>query len=492
MVPDPPRELREVVAAVRSGTASAEEETRGILDRIERFDPGLNAFHEVFAEEALAAAREIDRRVAAGDDPGPLAGAVIAVKDNIATTLGRTTCSSRMLESWRSPFNATCVERLLAAGAIVVGKTNLDEFAMGSSGEHCAWGPVRNPWDPERVPGGSSAGSAAAVAAGLCHAALGSDTGGSIRQPAAFTGCVGLKPSYGRVSRYGLVAFGSSLDQVGPLTRSVADAALLLEVIGGNDRLDSTSAATDVAGIAAAAESGTGRLDGVRVGLPSEYLSDSNHPAVNESVRAAAAAMERLGATLVEVHLPLTEIGISTYYVIAPAEASSNLARFDGIRYGRRAEPRAGEDLESIYARSRGEGFGAEVQRRIMIGTYVLSAGYYDAYYRRALQVRRLIGEEFARAFTACDVLLGPTAPTPAFKLGSQRDPLSMYLCDVYTVNAPIAGICGVSVPGGFVEEDGKPLPMGLQLQAPAFAEGGLLRAAACLETALGRCPLAC
>ncbi|MGA1400149.1 MAG: Asp-tRNA(Asn)/Glu-tRNA(Gln) amidotransferase subunit GatA [Phycisphaerales bacterium] len=491
MPPDAGSDLVGHVEAVRAGRVSAESEAAAMLARIERLDGGIHAYHEVFAEEALEEARAIDRRVAKGEDPGPLAGALVAVKDNIATTLGRTTCSSRMLEHWRSPFEATCVERLRAAGAIVVGKTNLDEFAMGSSGEHCAWGPVRNPWDRERVPGGSSAGSAAAVAAGLCHAALGSDTGGSIRQPAAFCGCVGLKPSYGRVSRYGLVAFGSSLDQVGPIARSVRDAATILEAIAGEDRFDSTSSPRPVESIAASLPGVGGRCDGLRVGVPKEYLSEANDPAVNDAVHRAMDSFRSRGAEIVEVSLPLTEVGISTYYVIAPAEASSNLARFDGIRYGFRASAKPGEGLEDLYARSRAEGFGAEVQRRIMIGTYVLSAGYYDAYYRRALQVRRRIAEEFAEAFEHCDVLLGPTAPTPAFRLAAQHDPLSMYLCDVYTVNAAIAGICGVSIPAGFVESDGSRLPLAVQLQAPAFAERSLLAAAATLEQAFGRSPIA-
>lgn len=491
MPPESMPDLVEQVEAVRAGRRSAASEAAAILARIERLDGGIHAYHEVFAHETIEAAQAIDRRVAKGEDPGPLAGALIAVKDNIATSIGRTTCSSRMLEQWRSPFEATCVERLRAAGAIVVGKTNLDEFAMGSSGEHCAWGAVRNPWDRGRVPGGSSAGSAAAVAAGLCHAAIGSDTGGSIRQPAAFCGCVGLKPSYGRVSRHGLVAFGSSLDQVGPIARSVRDAAAILEAIAGEDRFDSTSSPRPVEAIASSLPGAADRCDGLRVGVPKEYLSDANDPAVNDAVRRAMDSFRSRGAQVVDVSLPLTEVGISTYYVIAPAEASSNLARFDGIRYGFRAAPRAGEDLEGLYARSRAEGFGAEVKRRIMIGTYVLSAGYYDAYYRRALQVRRRIAEEFAEAFAHCDVLLGPTAPTPAFRLAAQHDPLSMYLCDVYTVNAAIAGICGVSIPAGFVEAEGSRLPLAVQLQAPAFAERSLLAAAANLEQAFGRSPIA-
>jgi len=487
-LPAPPATARAHAAAVAAGKTSAEAGVATVLARVEAIDrgpQGLNAYHEVFAEESLARAREIDARVRGGGRVGRLAGVTVAVKDNIATTLGRTTCSSRFLETYRSPFSATCVERLLAEDAIVLGKTNLDEFAMGSSGEHCAWGPVRNPHDPTRVPGGSSAGSAAAMGAGLCHAALGSDTGGSIRQPAAFCGCVGLKPSYGRVSRWGLVAFGSSLDQVGPLCKDTADAALLLEVIGGLDPRDSTSRSDTVPAILAAAESPE-PARGLRVGVPVEYLDERNHPAVNASVRRVAELLEAQGASIERIALPLTELGISTYYVIAPAEASSNLARFDGIRYGRRAEPRAGEPLEMLYARSRAEGFGTEVQRRIMIGTYVLSAGYYDAYYRRALQVRRLIVEEYERAFRRCDLLLGPTAPTPAFALGGHADPLSMYLCDVYTVNASLAGLCAVSLPAGAVSEGGKSLPLAVQLQAPAGAEAVLMRGAALVEGVVG------
>jgi aspartyl-tRNA(Asn)/glutamyl-tRNA(Gln) amidotransferase subunit A len=491
MAPDPPATLGDHVEAVRAGDRSALETLEAMLARIEAIDAGesgLNAYHEVFAEEARAEAARIDRVVAAGGDPGPLAGALIAVKDNIATTTGRTTCSSRILENWRSPFEATCVTRIREAGAIVIGKTNLDEFAMGSSGEHCAWGPVRNPHDRSRVPGGSSAGSAAAVAGGLCHAALGSDTGGSIRQPAAFCGCVGLKPSYGAVSRHGLVAFGSSLDQVGPLTRTVSDAASLFAAMAGSDRFDSTSADRDWSALRD--EEIASPIEGLRVGVPESFLDARNAPEVNAAVRRAISLLEDQGAVTVPVELPLTDIGLSTYYVVAPAEASSNLARFDGIRYGRRAAPRPGESLEEIYARSRAEGFGSEVKRRILIGTYVLSAGYHDAYYRRALQARRLIAEEYGRAFERCDVLLGPTAPTPAFELGGKKDPLSMYLCDVYTVNAAIAGICGISIPAGSTA-DARPLPLAVQLQAPAFEEARLLRAASMLEAALGMAEVA-
>ncbi|MBM4114100.1 MAG: Asp-tRNA(Asn)/Glu-tRNA(Gln) amidotransferase subunit GatA [Phycisphaerae bacterium] len=467
--------------AVRNRSTSAEAVVASHLRRIHAANPALNAFHEVFDDAALARAREIDARAERGEDPGPLAGVPLAAKDNIATRLGRTTCSSRILENYRSPFDATVIERLLDAGAVLIGKTNLDEFAMGSSTEHCAWGAVSNPWDPSRVPGGSSGGSAAAVAADLCAIALGSDTGGSIRQPASLSGCVGLKPTYGRVSRYGLVAFGSSLDQIGPLTRSVRDAALVLDAICGLDPLDSTSADREP-------ESFTAGLDDaptpLRIGVPREYLSDANDPDVNRVVNEAIEVYRSAGAEIVPVELPLTDVGISTYYVIAPAEASSNLARFDGIRYGHRTTARSGDELFDLYARSRAEGFGEEVQRRIMLGTYVLSSGYYDAYYDRAMRVRRLIKQEFDTAFRACDAILGPTSPTPAFKTGELADPLAMYLCDVYTVNANIAGICGVSLPGGFALRDGRELPIGVQLQAPAFAERALLRIARLFERA--------
>jgi len=481
MVPD----ATSIRDAIRSRATSAEAIVAAHLRRIEASNPDLNAYHEVFRDESLARARSIDERLDRGGDAGPLAGVPIAIKDNIATTLGQTTCSSRMLKGYRSPFDATVVERLLSAGAVVVGKTNLDEFAMGSSTEHCAWGPVKNPWDPSRVPGGSSGGSAAAVAADLCAVALGSDTGGSIRQPAALCGCVGLKPTYGRVSRYGLVAFGSSLDQIGPLTRSVRDAALVLNAIAGVDPRDSTSAERPAEDFAA-------RLDeapsSIRIGVPREYMSSANDPEVNRVVEEAIDCYRSQGATIVPVELPLTDLGISTYYVIAPAEASSNLARFDGIRYGHRAAARPGDELFDLYARSRAEGFGPEVQRRIMLGTYVLSSGYYDAYYNRALRVRRLIKAEFDKAFEVCDAIIGPTSPTPAFRAGENSDPLAMYLCDVYTVNTNIAGICGISLPGGFVERDGRQLPVGVQLQGPAFEEESLLRIARLFERERAAC----
>jgi len=445
-----------------------------VLARIERFNPQLNALNEVLADDALERAAQIDR----DRSGGLLAGLTIAVKDNIATTEGHTTCSSMMLKNYRSPFEATIITKLRDAGAVFIGKTNLDEFAMGSSTENSAFGAVRNPWDPSRVPGGSSGGSAAAMAADLCDIALGSDTGGSIRQPASLCGVVGLKPTYGRVSRYGLVAFGSSLDQIGPITRSVRDAAAVLQVIAGVDAHDSTSADVPVPSYL---ESLDEPIAGLRVGVPREYVSEANDPSVNAAILAAIEVYRGLGATIVDIDLPLTDLGISTYYVIAPAEASSNLARYDGIRYGHRATLAPGEDLFDLYAKSRAEGFGPEVKRRIMIGTYVLSSGYYDAYYKRALQVRRLIKDEFDRAFEHCDVLLGPTSPTPAFEIGGKSDPLSMYLCDVYTVNTNIAGICGISLPGGMSASS---LPIGIQLQAKAFAETTLLRAARMFESA--------
>jgi aspartyl-tRNA(Asn)/glutamyl-tRNA(Gln) amidotransferase subunit A len=475
--------VSEIAGEVRAGRRTAREVVDSFLARIRALDGELQSFRETFTNEAMQAAASIDRRMAGGEDPGPLGGVPIAVKDNIATSIGRTSCGSRMLESYRSPFEATAVQRLIDAGAIVIGKTNCDEFAMGSSTEHCAFGATANPWDLDRVPGGSSGGSAVAAAAGLCAAALGSDTGGSVRQPAALCGAVGLKPSYGRVSRYGLVAFGSSLDQIGTLSRTVEDAALLLRAMAGVDWRDSTSAELPV-------EDYLARLNepimDLRVGVPRQYRSPDNDPAVNAALDEAIEMFRGLGATIVEVDLPLTDYGISTYYIIATAEASSNLARYDGIRYGRRAAVGVGDDLQAVYERSRAEGFGPEVQRRVMLGTYVLSAGYQDAYYLRALKVRRLIKQEFDRVFERCHALLGPTSPTPAFRRGEKTDPLSMYLCDVYTAKTNIAGICGISLPAGLTEVDGRRLPIGVQLQCPAFQETTLLRIARTFETNSG------
>ncbi|MCH2133636.1 MAG: Asp-tRNA(Asn)/Glu-tRNA(Gln) amidotransferase subunit GatA [Phycisphaerales bacterium] len=470
----------ETATAIREGNQSAMDALEACLSRIESGDTATRSFQHVQADAARAEARAVDDAIAAGRDVGPLAGVPIAIKDNIVMTGRETNCGSRILEGYHSPFESTATDRLRSAGAVLVGTTRCDEFAMGSSTEHCSSGSVGNPWDTDRVPGGSSGGSAAAVAAGLVPAALGSDTGGSIRQPACLCGVTGLKPSYGRVSRWGLVAFGSSLDCIGPLTRDVPDAAALLNVIAGPDRRDSTSVDTEPPDYLAALED-TGPLV---VGIPRQHRHKGNHPAVEAAVDEARATLEAQGATTVEVDLAMTDHGIATYYVVATAEASSNLARFDGIRYGRRASMNPGETLEDLYARSRGEGFGPEVRRRIMLGTYVLSAGYYDAYYKKALQARRVIHEEYKSVFEKCDVLLGPTTAEPAFRMGSIADPLTMYLCDRYTVGANIAGIPAISIPGGHTEVDGVTLPVGVQLQAPFLGEPTLLRVANQLQQA--------
>lgn len=461
--------------AIRRRDISASELVRQTLARIEAIDPRVQAFNSVLAAHALARAREIDdRRI-----DGPLAGVPIAIKDNLCTRFGTTTCSSKMLAHFHAPYDATVVRQLEAAGAVIVGKTNLDEFAMGSSTENSAFHVTRNPWDIDRVPGGSSGGSAAALAAGMCLGSIGSDTGGSIRQPAALCGLVGLKPTYGRVSRYGLVAFASSLDQVGPFGWTVADAALLLNVIAGHDPLDSTSAPGAVPDHLADLER---PVSGLRVGIVKEYRdAEGLDPQVRAAIEAAIAEYEELGAQIVEVSLPSARYAIAAYYVIAPSEASSNLARYDGVHFGHRTSE-AVHDIIELFSKSRAEGFGDEVKRRIMIGTYALSSGYYDAYYNRALKVRRLIKQEFDRAFEQCDVILTPTSPTPAFRIGEKSsDPLSMYLCDVFTVTCNIAGIAGMSLPCGFTT-GAKPLPIGLQLLGPAFGEPTLLRVARMYE----------
>jgi aspartyl-tRNA(Asn)/glutamyl-tRNA(Gln) amidotransferase subunit A len=435
-------------------------------------DP-LNAFHEVWNDDATKMAASVRHDT-------PLCGATIAIKDTIVTKLGTTTCGSRMLQGYQSPFNATVIDRLLDAGAVLVGKTNCDEFAMGSSSEHCAWGAVKNPWDQSRVPGGSSGGSAAAVAARMCNGALGSDTGGSIRQPAALCGIVGYKPTYGLVSRFGLVAFASSLDQIGTFTQTVEDAAILTQTIAGFDELDSTSRDEPAPELLKELHE---PVESLRVGVPSQYIGEQNDSDVNAAIKDAIETYRQLGATIVDLDLPLTDVGISTYYVIAPAEASSNLARYDGIRYGYRTDTPC-KNLFELYAKSRSEGFGSEVKRRIMLGTYVLSSGYYDAYYKNALRVRRLIKQEYESAFTKCDVIMGPTSPSVAFKIGEKADPLSMYLCDIYTANTNIAGVCGISIPCGFSTATGSPLPIGLHLQAPWYADANLLRIAQMFQTA--------
>ncbi len=472
-----PESIGDIVQAVRGGVTTAPAGLEERLVRIEEGDGPLGCFQDVRADTARAHAAAIDARVQAGDDPGPLAGVPIALKDNIMVRGEPATCGSRILEDFVSPYDATVATRLMDAGAVLLGRTRCDEFAMGSSTEHCAFGPVRNPWGSNRVPGGSSGGSAAAVAAGFVPCALGSDTGGSIRQPAALCGVTGLKPTGGRVSRWGLVSFAPSMDQIGPFTRSATDAASVMSVMAGMDPRDDTSAK------APADFDIDHDLTSLRIGIPQEHLDEGNHPAVNEAVAAAADTFASLGCTIVPVNLEATELGIACYYVLGPAEASSNLARFDGIRYGRRVED-PGATLDEVYDRSRSEGLGAEATRRIMLGTYVLSAGYYDAYYTRALQVRRLIHDEYARVFSKVDLLLGPTVPAPAFRLGEFDDPLSMYLCDKYTVTANIAGICGLSMPGGTTEIDGETLPIGVQLQGPVLADATLLNAAAGFQQA--------
>jgi aspartyl-tRNA(Asn)/glutamyl-tRNA(Gln) amidotransferase subunit A len=470
----PPGPVHEIASAVRAGELAAVAVVEEHLARIDAREPELHAFVRVTADEARAAAELIDRRVAGGDDPGPLAGVPIALKDNMCTRGVPTTCSSRILEGWTPPYDATVVERLAAAGAVVVGKTNLDEFAMGSSTENSAFGPTRNPYDPSRVPGGSSGGSAAAVAAGFSAGALGSDTGGSIRQPAAFCGVVGVKPTYGLVSRYGLVAFASSLDQIGPLATSVADAALLLEVIAGHDPADSTSIQAPPPRLVEGLDAG---VDGLRVGVVQELMAGGIAADVAERVRAAADALAGAGAKVDEVSVPATVYGVSAYYLIAPAEASSNLARYDGVRYGLRVPAATAAEMN---AATRAAGFGAEVKRRIMLGTYALSAGYYDAYYGKAQRVRTLILRDFEAAYDRFDVLLSPTTPTTAFELGAKvDDPLAMYLSDVCTIPSPLAGHPAMTVPFG-TGADG--LPVGVQLMAPTLAEETMFRAAAVLE----------
>jgi aspartyl-tRNA(Asn)/glutamyl-tRNA(Gln) amidotransferase subunit A len=450
------------------------EETTAEFLRAIRRGAHLNGFLAVFEEQALERAREVDRRISAGA-AGSLAGMVLAVKDSICVRDAPCTCASRILKDFVPPYSATAVDRLLAQDAVLIGKTNLDEFAMGSSGENSAFGAVRNPLDDSRVPGGSSAGSCVSVAAGMAHAALGTDTGGSIRQPASFCGIVGLKPTYGRVSRYGLVALASSFDQIGPFASTVSDAAVVLGVIAGHDPRDSTSAAVPVPDYAAAL---TGDVRGLRVGLPREAFPEGLSEDVRTAVRHAADRFRDAGATVTDVSLPHSEYTISAYYVLMTAEASSNLARYDGVRYGSRAS--GVRNLKDMYLRSRSEGFGPEVKRRIMLGTYVLSAGYYDAYYRKAQKVRRLIQNDFHNAFRLVDLLLLPTTPTTAFRLGEKvNDPLQMYLSDVYTVSANLAGVPAVSVPAG---TGAFGLPVGVQLIGRHFDEGTLLRAADFLE----------
>lgn len=472
-------ELRTLLAA---GEITAEQTVADCLARVEATEPQVGAMLQVRADDALAEARAYDK---AGFDPGkPLWGIPVAVKDVLCTRGQRTTCGSKILENFTPVFDATSVARLREAGAVLIGKTNMDEFAMGSSTENSAYFPTRNPWDLQRVPGGSSGGSGATVAARQCPAALGTDTGGSIRLPASFCGVVGLKPTYGRVSRFGMVAYGSSLDQIGPMTRSVEDAARVLGVIAGHDRRDSTSVNVPVPDYVAALKA-RGDLSGLRIGLPEEYWSEGLAPEVAAACNAAVETMRSLGAVTVPVKLSMTEYAIATYYIVAMAEASSNLARFDGVRYGHRN--RDASELIDMYTRSRTEGFGDEVQRRIIIGTYVLSSGYYDAYYRKAAQVRRLLREDFLKAFESCDLIAGPVCPTTAFKVGDKADPLQMYLMDIFTISANLAGLPGLSLPVGLGADTG--MPVGMQFMGPAFSEELMLGAAHRLEQALPLLP---
>jgi len=470
-VSEPLATLAELRAALAAGTTSSRDLVGRALERAAGRGAELGAFRQLRAEAALAEADVADARRAAGEVRGPLDGIPVAVKDNFSQQGEPNGCASKILEGYLAPYDGAAVEGLARAGAVIVGRTHMDEFAMGSSTENSPYGPARNPWDPERVPGGSSGGSAVAVAAGIVPVAYGSDTGGSIRQPAAYCGVVGMKPTYGRVSRYGLVAFASSLDQIGPFARSAADAAVALAAVAGHDPRDSTSLPDPVPDYAAGLD---GDVRGLVVGLPREYFVEDGVDAdVLARVREAVETLQAAGVEVREVSLPHSEYAIAAYYLIATAEASSNLARFDGVRYGHRAES-AGR-LRELYERSRSEGFGPEVKRRILLGTYVLSAGYHDAYYTKALRVRTLLRRDFEAAFEGCDVLATPTAPEPAFRIGENTaDPLRMYLADIYTVAAPLAGIPGVSIPCGLA----RGLPVGLQLLGPPLSEGRLLRVA--------------
>ena len=461
--------IAQLAAGLRNGDFSSEELTRAYLDRIAKHDGTLNSFITVSESEALQQARQADQRLKAGDST-TLTGIPVAQKDIFCTDGVLTTCGSRMLENFVAPYNATVIEKFNAAGAVMLGKTNMDEFAMGSSNETSYYGPVRNPWNTDTVPGGSSGGSAAAVAARLVPAASGTDTGGSIRQPAALCGITGLKPTYGRVSRYGMIAFASSLDQGGPLAQTAEDAAILLNTMAGFDRRDSTSIEEAVPDYTATLND---TIKGLKIGLPKEYFGEGLDADVGKVVEAAIEEYKKLGVEIVDISLPNTHLAVPAYYVVAPAECSSNLSRFDGVRFGHRCE--APKDLEDLYKRSRGEGFGPEVKRRIMIGTYALSAGYYDAYYLKAQKVRRLISEDFKQAFQQVDVIMGPTSPSVAFKLGEKKDdPITMYLSEIYTIAANLAGLPGISIPAGLVNE----LPVGLQIIGNYFAEARLLNVA--------------
>jgi aspartyl-tRNA(Asn)/glutamyl-tRNA(Gln) amidotransferase subunit A len=468
------KSAHEISQMIRKGETTSEEVTRCSLDRIEKNDHKLGAFLEVFADEAMENAKEVDRKLKNGEKLPPLAGVPVGVKDNMCLKGHKATCGSKMLENFVSPYDATVVEKLKANGAVIMGKLNMDEFAMGSSNETSAFKKVKNPYDLERVPGGSSGGSAASVAAGEVYCSLGSDTGGSIRQPAAFCGIVGMKPTYGRVSRYGLVAFASSLDQIGPFARDAQDCAMMMNAICGHDSKDSTSASVKDEDFT---KGMTGDIKGMKIGVPMNYLGEGIDEGVRKVTLETIEKLKSLGAEIKEISLPLSEYALAVYYILASSEASSNLARFDGVRYTHRAK--SFDDVTDLYFQSRSEGFGDEVKRRIMLGTYALSAGYYDAYYKKALRVKTRIIDEYKDTFKQVDMVMTPTAPSTAFKIGEKaNDPLSMYLNDIYTVPVNIAGLPGISVPAGLSDK----LPVGIQLIGNYFEEGKLLNAAYALE----------
>jgi len=473
-----PKTLAELRAEIASGATKAADLAAGYYDRIAQVNPRLNVYLSLTKERALQQAERVDALAAKGDPLPPLAGIPVGIKDVLVTQGAPSTAGSKILKGYHPPYDATAVARLEAAGAVLLGKLNCDEFAMGSSNENSAYGPVRNPVDTERVPGGSSGGSAAAVAANMAVATLGTDTGGSIRQPASFCGVVGVLPTWGRVSRYGLIAFASSLDRIGPFAGNVRDAATLLGVIAGYDPMDATSSAAPVPDYAAESDR---PVEGLRIGVPAEYFAEGLDPEVRAAIESGIAALKTAGCSIKPVSLPSTKYAIPTYYLVATAEASANLARFDGVRYGYRSPE--SDTLSDMYSHSREEGFGAEVKRRILLGTYALSAGYYDAYYGKAQQVRRLLAEEFLRAFAEVDAIVTPTTPTAAFKLGEKTgDPLAMYLADIYTVTASLAGICGVTVPCGTAAG----LPVGMQVLATHLNEGTAFRVARAVEAAQG------
>jgi len=471
--------IGELSALLQSKDLTSTEVTEAYLKRIAELDPALNSYITITTEAALEAAAVADKRLAEGTDVTPLTGVPISVKDIFCTTGLKTTCASKMLEGFIPPYDATVVKKLRDAGAVILGKTNMDEFAMGSSTENSAFGPTLNPWDKDRVPGGSSGGSAASLAADLCAASIGTDTGGSIRQPASCCGVVGLKPTYGRVSRYGMIAFASSLDQAGPLTKNVKDAAIMLGLMAGKDNFDSTSINTPVPDYAAAL---TGDIMGLRIGIPGEYFIEGMDCETKAIVRDAIEALKDRGASIVDISLPHTEYAVSVYYLVATAEASSNLARYDGVKYGRRIDNNKG--LINMYKTTRDENFGAEVKRRIMLGTYALSSGYYDAYYKKATDVRALIKRDFTEAFKTCDVIATPTAPAPAFRIGERTaDPLTMYLSDIFTISCNLAGLPGISLPCGLTKDG---LPTGLQLIGRHLGEQDILNTAYAYELAAG------